>query len=306
MHGVSLSVSGKGQRALLAGALALTAGLYGVSASDQGRRVDLEAADCSSINQMFGDFEVARATQRASVPVTAGALDVRPDFNGGVRIERGPGGVYGVTACIAAGAATRAEAQAAADSIKLEIDGSRVRVRDASGARSNVRSWSVQLIVSAPDGASIVAETSNGPIGVTSFTGTLDLRASNGPISIHDVAGDVKARASNGPISVEGSRGEFDVETANGPIGIHLEGSRWDGHLTARAGNGPLTVDVPADYQSGVDVTSSSHSPWSCHAAACRAGNRDWDDRSRILHIGGTPTVVKLSTVNGPVTVRDR
>ena len=299
-------IPGKGQRAAVAGLVALAAGLYGASVSGQGRRVDLEAADCSNINQMWGDYEVARATQRTSVPVTAGPLDIRPDFNGGVRIERGPGGAYNVTACIAAGAASRAEAQAAVDGIRLETEGNRVRVRGQVGGRSEVRSWSVQLIVSAPDGASIVAETTNGPIGVKSFTGTLDLRASNGPISIRDVDGEVKARASNGPISVEGSRGEFDVETANGPIGIHLLGRRWDGHLTARASNGPLTVDVPADYQSGVDVTSSTHSPWSCHAAACRAGNRDWDERSRMLHLGGTPTVVKLSTVNGPVTVRDR
>jgi len=292
--------------AALVGVITLTAGMLGVSASGQGRRVDLEAADCSGINQMFGDYEVAYGTQRVSVPVTAGALDVRPDFNGGVRIERGPGGTYGVTACIAAGAASRAEAQAAVDGIRLEVEGNRVRVRDQAGARSSVRSWSVQLIVAAPDGASITAETSNGPIGVKSFTGTLDLRASNGPISLHDVQGDVKARAQNGPISVSGSRGEFDVETSNGPIGVHLEGRRWDGHLTARASNGPLTVEVPTDYQSGVEVTSSMHSPWSCHAAACRAGNRDWDDRSRMLRLGSDPVVVRLSTVNGPVTVRDR
>jgi hypothetical protein len=286
--------------------LALAAGHYGVSAFEQGRRVDLEAADCSAINQMFGDYEVARATQRTTVPVSVGTLEVRPDFNGGVRIERGPGGIYGVTACIAAGAGTRAEAQAAADGIRLEVDGNRVRVRDAGNMRSSVRSWSVQLIVSAPDGASLVAETSNGPIGANDFTGTLDLRASNGPISLRRVDGDVKARAQNGPISVAGSRGEFEIETANGPIDVTLEGRRWDGHLTARASNGPLTLNVPADYQSGVEVSASTHSPWSCRASACRGGNRDWDDRSRTLRIGNDPVVVRLSTVNGPVTVRDR
>ena len=275
-------------------------------AGAQRRPIDLEAADCSTRNYMFGDFEVAVATQHTTVPVSIGTLEVRPDFNGGVRIERGPGGVYGITACIGAGAATRAEAQAAADSVRVEVEGNRVRVRDAGGARPNVRSWSVQLLVTAPDGASLVAETSNGPIGVKDFSGTLDLRASNGPIAVDGVAGNVKARAQNGPISVEGSRGEFDVETSNGPISVTLEGRRWDGHLTARASNGPMTLNVPSDYQSGVEVTSSSNSPWSCRASACQRGNRDWDDRSRILHIGSDPIVVRLSTVNGPVTVRDR
>ena len=116
----------------------------------------------------------------------------------------------------------------------------------------------------------------------------------------------MKARASNGPISVEGSRGRFDVETSNGPIGVRLSGRRWDGSLTARASNGPLTVSVPADYQSGVEITSSTHSPWNCRIAACRSGNRDWDDRSRSLKLGTDPVVVHLSTVNGPVTVNER
>lgn len=291
----------------LAGTVALVFAGHGTYTAAQAGRVDLEAADCSSINQMFGDFEVARATQRASVPVSAGALDVRPDFNGGVRIERGAGGAYGITACIAAGGRTMAQAQAAVGSVRLEVEGSRVRVRGAADGRDGVQSWSVQLIVSAPDGASIAAETSNGPIGVRDFAGTLDLRASNGPISVHGVEGEVKAHASNGPISVAGSRGEFDVETSNGPIDVRLDGRRWDGHLTARASNGPLTLTVPPDFQSGVEVRSSSHSPWTCRAAACSAaGTRDWDDSSRMLHIGADPIVVRLSTVNGPVTVRDR
>ena len=162
------------------------------------------------------------------------------------------------------------------------------------------------MIVTAPDGASIDAETMNGPLGVSGFTGTLNLRASNGPIGIQDVQGEVKARASNGPISVEGSRGEFDIETANGPIQVKLDGRRWDGHLTARALNGPLTLSVPANYQSGVEVTSSYHSPWSCRAAACRSGNRDWDERTRSLRLGSDPIVVRLSTVNGPVTINER
>jgi DUF4097 and DUF4098 domain-containing protein YvlB len=188
------------------------------------------------------------------------------------------------------------------------IEGNRVRVAGAgqSGSRDNAQSWSVQLIVTAPEGSSIDVETSNGPIGVSGFSGTLAARASNGPISLDEVMGQVKARASNGPISVTGSRGEFDVETANGPIDVRLSGQRWDGHLTARASNGPLTLRVPAGYQSGVEVTSSNHSPWSCRAAACGSSTRDRDDRTRSLRLGADPVVVRLSTVNGPVTIAER
>jgi len=286
--------------AALAAALALALG----ATPDQNRRVALEAADCSQTNMMFGDYEVGRAVQHASVPVSAGPLELRPDTNGGVRIERGPGGAYAITACIGAGARSQAEAQAAADSVRLEITGNRVRVTGIDDRA--IRSWSVQLIVTAPDGASIDAETTNGPIGVSGIAGTFALRASNGPISLSDVDGEVKARAANGPINVEGSRGKFDIETSNGPIGVRLTGRRWDGSLTARASNGPLSVSVPADYQSGVEISSSTHSPWNCRAAACRSGNRDWDDRTRSLRLGTDPVVIHLSTVNGPVTVNER
>jgi DUF4097 and DUF4098 domain-containing protein YvlB len=269
--------------------------------SSQSGRVSLEAADCSSLNMMFGDFEVGRAEQYATVPVSAGTLELRPDFNGGVKIEKGSGAVYGITACIAAGARTQGEAQAAANEVRLSIQGSRVRITGGSS-----RNWSAHLVVTAPDGASIDAETSNGPLGVSGVSGTFSLRASNGPISLRDVTGKITARASNGPIDVVGSRGEFDVETSNGPITVRLDGQRWDGRLTGRAQNGPLTVAVPAGYQSGVEISSSFHSPWSCQVDACRNGNRDWDERSRSLKIGSDPVVVKLTTVNGPVTVRER
>jgi hypothetical protein len=272
----------------------------------QGRPVNLEGADCSQINIMFGDFEVGRAEQHATVPVSAGPLEVRPDGNGGVKIERGTGSSYGITACIGAGARTRAEAQAAAESIRLVVEGNRVRVAGMGDGSSRIRSWSVQLIVTAPDGSAVDAQTANGPIGVSGFSGTLTASASNGPISLNDVTGTVKARASNGPISVQGGRGEFSVETSNGPIQVRLAGTRWDGHLDARASNGPLTVSVPPGYQSGVEITSSYHSPWSCRAEACRTGYRDWDERIRSLRIGVDPVVVKLSTVNGPVTVNER
>jgi hypothetical protein len=271
-------------------------------ATQSRRTVHLEGADCSQINMTFGDSLVARAEQRVTVPLAAGVLDVQPEANGGIKIQRGSGRDYAITACIAAGGDTMAEAQQAADAVRITVDGKRVRVENPVRARN----WNVQFVIEAPDGARITAETSNGPIGIEGASGQFNVRASNGPIGLDEVSGEVTARAANGPISVSGSRGNFDVETSNGPIAVTLEGSRWDGRLEARAHNGPLTVRVPDQYQSGVEITSSDHSPWSCRIAACRAGNRDWDDRSRSLRIGPDPVVVKISTVNGPVTIRDR
>jgi hypothetical protein len=266
------------------------------------RAVDLEAADCSRHNMQFGEFAVGRAVQRGTVPLSVGRLDLEPEANGGVQIEGGSGSSYAITACIGAGAPTYAEAQQAADAVRLSIEGGRVRV---TGARQ-AHSWSVQLIVAAPAGADVRVTTTNGPIGLSDVSGKFDARASNGPIAVHDVQGTVSARAQNGPISVEGSRGDFDVETSNGPISVSLTGTTWDGRLDARAHNGPLHVRIPSNYQSGVEISSSFHSPWNCRVSACRSGNRDWDDRSRSLRIGADPVVVRISTVNGPVTIDER
>ena len=112
--------------AALAGVIALALG----PSSDQSRRpVNLEAADCTRINQMFGDYEVARAEQHATVSA-GGTLEIRPDSNGGVRIERGSAGAYQITACIAAGARNAADAIASASPARI------ARATSAAGACS--------------------------------------------------------------------------------------------------------------------------------------------------------------------------
>ena len=53
--------------------IALALGATGIAQSRG--RINLEAADCSRINQMFGDYEVGRSTQHATVPLAAGTLE---------------------------------------------------------------------------------------------------------------------------------------------------------------------------------------------------------------------------------------
>ena len=282
--------------------LAVISAALSLDASPGQRPVALEAADCSRINMTFGHDPIGRSVQYAVVPLSIGVLDIEPAANGGVMIERGAGSTYSVTACIGAGGRTIADAQAAAADIRLSVENGRVRVDN----RGRAQSWSAHLIVEAPQNARIRAATSNGPIGVSGVSGEITARSSNGPIGLNDVGGSVVARAQNGPISVHGSRGDVDVQTDNGPISITLVGTRWDGRLDARAQNGPLKVELSDEYQSGVEITSSGRSPWTCRIAACRSGNRDRDDRSRTLRVGSDPVVVRVSTSNGPVTVQHR
>lgn len=279
--------------AAFTGALALALGPStslrpGPSVFDQSRAIDLEAADCSRFNAIYDHYVTARAVRHATLPVSVGRLEIRPDGNGGVTIEGGSGSEYSITACVSAGGPNVADAQAAADSVQIHVEGSRVSATEPdhltlAGAR--LGNWNVQFVIETPRNADVSVVTNNGPISVSGVSGRFDVRARNGPIS------------------VRASQGDIDVETQNGPISIELSGRRYDGHLTARANNGPLSVTVPDDFSSGVEISSSSHSPWSCSRAACGVGSRDWDDRGRSLRLGSDPVVVRVSTNNGPVSV---
>ncbi len=117
-----------------------------------------------------------------------------------------------------------------------------------------------------------------------------------------NVTGGVRALTANGPISVSGSGGNLDVETQNGPISVDLKGTQWAGELQGRAQNGPLTVRVADGFSSGVDLLVRELTvelPYRC----LHFGHGRGDRRSRSVRLGSGAVVVKLSTVNGPVTL---
>src|SRR5258708_20969667 len=96
--------------AALAGLVALALGPSPENPAQSRRAIPLEGPDCSQINMMYGDFEVGRAEQHATVPLTAGRLDVQPESNGGGKIERGTGSGHAITPGIGAGGPTPAAA----------------------------------------------------------------------------------------------------------------------------------------------------------------------------------------------------
>ena len=76
--------------------------------------------------------------------------------------------------------------------------------------------------------------------------------------------------------------------------------------IEAHTQNGPASLRIPSNFRSGVVVESDGHGPVSCRAAACKEARRTWDDEdNRKIELGSGPTVVRMSTVNGPVSVRE-
>ena len=174
--------------------------------------------------------------------------------------------------------------------------------------------WTVTYRVSAPSGADLDIESRNGPVGIRDLDGTLHVRLKNGPLALDNVGGNVDAETTNGPVSVEGGSGTMRVKASNGPISVSLEDGSWTGGtLDASTSNGPLSVKVGRNFNSGVLVEAHGSGPISCRAEACggefrsRARRGEWgaDDTPRKFELGRGPQVVKISTVNGPVTIKD-
>ena len=194
------------------------------------------------------------------------------------------------------------EAERVLSQIQLSVQPGRV---STSGPGSE-EDWTVYLLMRVPRAATLAMETMNGPLGLYDVDGKVTAKTHNGPIHLRNFSGEAEITAVNGPISLEGGKGSVKIHTENGPISVELEGSAWTGEgLTADAHNGPVTLSVPSGFQSSFVVESTNHSPMSCKASVCDYARKTWDDEHRRIEYGNGPATIHLSTVNGPVSVKD-
>jgi len=247
--------------------------------------------DCSQLRVTYDDEPAARAEEIVNVG-NPRSLVVRASVNGGIQVASGDR--YEVRACKAAAPGV------SLSDIRVQYNGNELTSDGPDGQ------WVVYFLVRVPRGATLDLSTHNGPIGLRSVDGTVTARAVNGPISLRDSSGTFDAATTNGPIAIDGGSGTAKLSASNGPISVKLRGATWEGSLDARTENGPVTLRIPSSFRSGVVVESNGHGPVSCRAQACRDAKRSWDDEdNRRIELGAGPTAVHLSTVNGPVSVRE-
>jgi len=271
----------------------LVAGNHGLSVST----VDGagEITDCSQLRATFDDQPAVTATE--TVPISASrSLVVRAPRNGGIWVAGSDSATFEVRACKAAALAETLGA------IRTQVRGDAVSAEGPDGG-----DWVVYFLVRAPRNGSVDLRTTNGPISIRSVNGSVTAHALNGPISLRETSGDLQIETTNGPISLDGGSGAAKLSAENGPISVRLRGTQWDGTLDAHAENGPVSLHVPPGFITGVVLQSNGHGPVSCRAEACRDARRTWsdDDDSRRIELGSGPVAVHLSTVNGPVSVKD-
>jgi hypothetical protein len=260
-------------------------------------RGGFDACDPNRTN--FGDEPTFAAEEQQTLPAGV-KLYIHGVKNGGVSVQGGDGNQVQLKICKLVAAEDDAAAQRRMAMIHPQISGG-----DISAVGPDDGRWVVHFILTVPKGVNIQAEAHNGPMDFRNVSGIIDAHTINGPLSLRGVSGTVTATAQNGPISISHSSGNINVSAQNGPLSIDLSDKQWNGEgLQASTHNGPLTVRVAKDFASGVDVQTGAHSPISCDLEQCSsyAVSKPWD-REKSVHIGGTPTVVKLSTVNGPVAI---
>jgi hypothetical protein len=218
--------------------------------------------------------------------------------NAPVTVEGGAS-AYKITVCKAA------EIESDLENIRVTMDGNEVKATGPDNDR-----WSVAYLIEVPRGADLDLSAKNGPLSIHDVDGTVMARSHNGPLSLRNIDGSVDAETQNGPISISGGSGTMKASASNGPLSVDLDGGSWNGTLEASTKNGPLTVRVPRDFASGVVVESRGHGPINCRAEGCaqfwRNHDDDNDDEPRRIELGSGPVNVRLSTVNGPVTVKER
>ncbi len=263
---------------------------------------------CNQIEVTVRHGEVARDEEVQTVPRAAGGAGQGEGVtaighkNGPVSVTGTDRSDYQITLCKFGIGDTMADAQARAAELTLSVQGNRVSVE---GPNSGGNRHLAYLIVETPRNAKLDVSTTNGPLSLHSVNGQVLARAQNGPLSVEACSGDLDIQSRNGPVTLNNASGKLHVDAQNGPLAVNLSGQSWQGAgLDASAHNGPLSLMLPENYRSGVRVELSGHSPVSCHASACQAATKNWDDDSRTLQFGAAnPVLVRVSATNGPVSI---
>jgi hypothetical protein len=260
-----------------------------------------EATTCADMHILFdGEPPVIESEERTLSKAEASVLRIDNLANAGVQARGWDKDTYSVTACKFADR-NRTDAKELLSQIKMSIEGGHVSV---SGPKRGDH-WGLQLLVRTPRGANLEIESQNGPVSFSEVDGKIHVRGVNGPVSMSNCTGEADISAENGPISISGKSGNLKLHTQNGPISVALQGGDWsNGGLVADAVNGPISLSVPSELKTSFVLESRGHSPVTCNASVCKEARKtfDNDDNRKIEYGSGTP-VIRLTTVNGPLTV---
>lgn len=261
---------------------------------------DPPAESCVDFHTRFDNHDaIYQSEERTITKAEAPTLRIHADANGPLDVQGWDNDSYSVTLCKAAEEGP--DAQALLSEIHLALNDGELHV---SGPASS-GSWSAHLLIRTPKASTLELEAHNGPVTLYRVDGNLKARVDNGPITVNGCSGELDLSAHNGPVTLKDNSGKQTVHAENGPMSLALSGDSWNGAgIDARSTNGPVTLEVPSGYKSGVVLESDGNGPFQCRASVCSESRKTWDEDVKRLEFGSGPTLVHVSTVNGPVSVR--
>ena len=254
--------------------------------------------------KVTSNAELARANESFNLSrAEAPTLELNAGDHGVVSVRGWHQSGYAVEACKIAVAQDRGTADMMLRSMVVSHSAGRFSFNGPTGDNGN---WQVHFIIHAPDSASLDLQTTNAPIAIKDVNGNIKVRAANGPVSIHGSTGTIDAQADSGPISFEGEGGEVRLAAQNGPISVKLDNDIWNGSkLDARTVHGPMSVQLPKTFQSGVRVETGGHSPISCQHDACDHANADVTGAHKVIQLNGGGETIHIATENGPLSIAE-
>lgn len=260
---------------------------------------DETAASCSDLHVRFDHRDAVMQSEERAIPkAEAPTLRVTAESNGGIQVQGWDNDSYSVTLCKAA--EEDSDAESLLSQIHLSLHNGELGV---TGPSSHAH-WTAHLLIRSPKAAAMEISMNNGPLSLRHVHGQVKIRSENGPVTVRECSGELDLSSHNGPLTLDGNSGKQIVHTHNGPVTVSLSGDAWDGEgLEAHAMNGPITLQIPSGYRSGVLLESEGGSPFECRSSICSEGRRTWDDEHKRIEFGSGPTLVRVSTINGPVSV---
>ena len=283
---------------LTASASAHAHGRHSISLETHGKEPIESCTDLHARSE-YGEVAV-KEESRTITRTEASRLTVKAEDNGAMQVQGWDKNEYSATLCKAALAG--AEGERILSQIKLNFQNGELSV---SGPLHSDEDWATYLLIRAPRSAALDLHVNNGPLNLYQVDGSIKGKGVNGPVALEDCTGEIELSVENGPVSLHGGSGRIDLRTQNGPVTVSLKGQSWSGTgLEAHAVNGPVTFNIPQDYESSVVVESQGNGPLSCRAKACAEGRKTWDEERKRVEFGSGPAVIRVSTVNGPLSVR--
>jgi DUF4097 and DUF4098 domain-containing protein YvlB len=272
---------------------------FSVSTSD-----DSNSDDCTDHLNVWSDDYSGKARAEEEKIVGNQPLKITASRNGGIHVKQWDRNEIGIKVCKAALAENDPAAQQMVNKISLSVQGNTITV---NGPETDDGRWSALLLLRVPKNAQLDLSANNGGISFNRVQLTATAHTHNGGISLNQASGKLDVEAENGGVSVKDCNGDIKVNVQNGGVALKLA-ETWTGPgLDARTHNGGLSVEVPANFKSSLEVQGSRHTAMLCKGDVCSRGQRTWDDDGeRVLRIGSGTPVIRTSTVNGGVVVKNR